>query len=624
MICPYCSIDIEPIELNGKTFCSNCGLAISAPTVTQNHETLDNHPLKTEVEDEPKPDATQNAWQPQRPITEESIKEILQDDQVTNPTIEENSTDETLDPVSPKTIESTDTAPAPTISEPITNQTPMDTDLENAPQDNLENSVDQNNDTKETPILMDILQGEPQADTADQPPIPENYATFDDSVKNIDQLGTAGILLDILSDEQEKKQTAATKEVLEAAEDLVEKIHISSDDNQIKGAAEFTPKDAIKLKVGVLDDSPVNPVTHPELEAGPEELDLPLPTEEETDKSSIEPEFETPQNTETINAESDIKTFEDLLNSKRSVNSYETNEIDDAQDTSHSQTIEEVDEPNVTLEDLPEAQESEAEIPQTSESSETETSALETPTDPQVIPEQIENNSTDEPEEKFELHEKPVAQILSAQKSEHLRDYFSNIVSFDHEKVKNTKKKKHKNSKSKSKSTSKFIFSNLITIFIIIFVVLAAFGGMYFVYSKNDKKVPEIPRDFTEQPKFEANEPKEIPYGYQKSKTSYDPDNSAYTVVYTFISDENRTLTFRQINSGNLEVDLKELINTKNGKFESKTIDEQNYTIFEDGTIYWARDNFVYAIDVQGETFKELIEKMAQSVNPTTTEPTES
>jgi hypothetical protein len=29
MVCPYCSTDIEPIELNGKVFCSNCGLTIA-------------------------------------------------------------------------------------------------------------------------------------------------------------------------------------------------------------------------------------------------------------------------------------------------------------------------------------------------------------------------------------------------------------------------------------------------------------------------------------------------------------------------------------------------------------------------------------------------------------------
>lgn len=29
MVCPYCSTDMEPIELNGKVFCSNCGLTIA-------------------------------------------------------------------------------------------------------------------------------------------------------------------------------------------------------------------------------------------------------------------------------------------------------------------------------------------------------------------------------------------------------------------------------------------------------------------------------------------------------------------------------------------------------------------------------------------------------------------
>lgn len=31
MVCPYCSTDMTPIELNGKVFCSNCGLTIAAP-----------------------------------------------------------------------------------------------------------------------------------------------------------------------------------------------------------------------------------------------------------------------------------------------------------------------------------------------------------------------------------------------------------------------------------------------------------------------------------------------------------------------------------------------------------------------------------------------------------------
>lgn len=32
MVCPYCSANIEPIELNGKVFCSNCGLTIAGGT----------------------------------------------------------------------------------------------------------------------------------------------------------------------------------------------------------------------------------------------------------------------------------------------------------------------------------------------------------------------------------------------------------------------------------------------------------------------------------------------------------------------------------------------------------------------------------------------------------------
>lgn len=47
MVCPYCSTDMEPIELNGKVFCSNCGLTIAnnAPEPVAN--TI--NPTSTEV-----------------------------------------------------------------------------------------------------------------------------------------------------------------------------------------------------------------------------------------------------------------------------------------------------------------------------------------------------------------------------------------------------------------------------------------------------------------------------------------------------------------------------------------------------------------------------------------------
>ena len=46
MICPYCSTDMEPIELNGKVFCSNCGLTIANNGPTPSSNTISPDPDK--------------------------------------------------------------------------------------------------------------------------------------------------------------------------------------------------------------------------------------------------------------------------------------------------------------------------------------------------------------------------------------------------------------------------------------------------------------------------------------------------------------------------------------------------------------------------------------------------
>lgn len=507
MICPYCSEDIEPIELNGKTFCSNCGLGINNSSLSSASEVqkpAENIPIQEAVTPTPTP--------------------------ITIP--DEVKVESTEPPIVENTFEQEDQATLETT-------------------------------TQEGPILMDILSTPAETTPATPKPEPVN---FDSAVQNIENLGTAGILLDILSNEQSQKANEVNKKALEAAEELIDNINIQEDSTseKITGAESFIPKDGRKLQVNILDDSIVNPLTHPELVAAEPELDLPLPQADSLEDNKQD--LEEPASSENGSLTPDEPPL----------------------------PVENLPEPGTPAEETIESEEitGENEYYEKSEVKAKETVVI--------------NHKENLIKELMGIETTPSTNI----KSQHLKDYFSQIIKTE-EPPKKTKKKAKK--KKKSKKEKKNL---LIPITTLLFATLVlVFLGYYYFKSANllpTTITPSSTQNMNET--FETKEPKEIPYGYQKNEASFDQESLTYTVNYQFINDNNRALIFKQIKTDDTETELKKQINQITGSFEVKNIEDVAYTVFGNGTMLWQNENFVYIIEVKGDTFKDMVEKMASSL----------
>ncbi len=224
MVCPYCSTDMEPIELSGKVFCSNCGLTIKnnqpaqVNTVSQSFQ---------KVEDV----ATERPEELQFPVVPE-IADALEHKTENSPDI--------LIPSSDDSVETASNVPAEPFN-PITQAAAEELGLETpAP------------DTENGSRIPDIsIPTEADFDSVETRGTSEgSFIELASPGNETDILNASNILLDILSEEPEKKPANTEKTT--------------------------GPR---KLKVDVLKDKPQNPIENPELE----------PAEKDTPSDEIDP-----------------------------------------------------------------------------------------------------------------------------------------------------------------------------------------------------------------------------------------------------------------------------------------------------------------------------------------------
>ena len=131
MICPYCSIDMEPIDLSGKVFCSNCGMTIGVSESSKEEEIPIISHLTTEVSEDdldvlgigPTP-ADKAAMIPSlsQEFTDNSV------DTSFSTSTNQNARPEEIQPIDTK-VDSLDTAEIVTPAQPSTANTPPATNI---------------------------------------------------------------------------------------------------------------------------------------------------------------------------------------------------------------------------------------------------------------------------------------------------------------------------------------------------------------------------------------------------------------------------------------------------------------------------------------------------------------
>jgi hypothetical protein len=244
MVCPYCSTDMEPIELNGKVFCSNCGLTIKSGQPTRPANTIMGQTEKVEDIATNVPEEVQFPVIPEENDAPEQL--AVKVPEVSTPDIAEEV------PITQANLPAEPTEPF----NPITQEAEEDLGLTPPPE--LESKIPDIGIPSET----DFENIKP----TDQEPT-KSYLELANPGNELDALGASGILLDILAEEPKDKEVKASKE----------------------------PR---KLKVDVLKDKPENPIQNPELESVPatEELAEPEITSSKinkgTDADPIDPKTE--------------------------------------------------------------------------------------------------------------------------------------------------------------------------------------------------------------------------------------------------------------------------------------------------------------------------------------------
>lgn len=619
MICPYCSTEIEPLDLAGKLFCSNCGMTISnaqntAPSVEMHKISKNPDPTfsdqgatiqSTPIPEAPKQTISNLTNQINKTMVDDlglDVANELKPETVASVNKEAASVTTATQTLKPETT-------AQNVIEPVIPKLPSEPGFYTAPpvkkdmvpkeDEPKEPTIEAlaENETKPAPaaqpknigILMNILEPEkPISEITDsepaQPPMPEpeirvlnseadlkiKEDSLTQSVKNIDALGASGILLDILNDEAVQKERSDQSEALNAAQNLVDLV------KPIETPAEVTKPIASK--------APIMTQKKPKETPAKQEL----PDEESGDKSQ-----------DPVLTALDHQTLEPVGSKKLKVNILDgkpANPIERPEIVA----LDELDLPTpeeTKAEDLLNEAKQELAKDKVPEIEQEVIVAAEEPKNTEAV---STANDT-EPES-------PTTEQIS-QKQEHLKNYFSQIIS--DEKKKPTKKKGKK--KTKAKPSWK--------IFLTVLLVILAFaglggGGYYYYASYYNKKVTPAPNQ-NKNVVAEVNipKPKEIPYGYELTEPITKDDKlDIYTGVYSFTADRNRTLTYEVTKSADTKAELTSFIKSHAGTYKTETDNQIEYTIYTDGTVAWIKDDFLYTITTAGDTFNEQVLKMAKSV----------
>jgi hypothetical protein len=502
LICPYCTTEIEPIELSGKIFCSNCGLSIG--TSQKEPEPLPKiTTLKNPVADVIPPavktsvSAAPNISEPaktEKPLaTEPTITQLVTpsstgiymakeepkpNDKIAQPvpvqkadsTVLINELPPTPAP-KPEIVEQIENAKVPNIEvkeaakkpQTIVEEKPEPKPIENH-QPKLEEKTQANNEEKiskaekKKKLLLDILNEDNRPiRTLTEDELRPKEDTFSADVKSIDTLGASGILLDILSDQSVADSNQKEKEALKAAGDIIDKVTPAKIEDEPSKTIEskdkpqhYVPKNGKKLKIDVLDDNPVNPIKHPEIEAAEAELDLPTP--EETQKETLAmTSTEESQDDQNISIENILKeetANEQPENETPFIKEVTVKEDEDIDEKLKQVFDEERKDEDIDLSDLPSVKEKAKEKGKKNQA-------------------HILNEMTSEEHQK--ISSKPKVG-LSAEKSAHLTNYFSHIIGGE---------ERHK---KKDKKKGKVPSSHLFLYFLLVILVFIAVGILLYFY----------------------------------------------------------------------------------------------------------------------------------------------
>ena len=283
MVCPYCSTDMEPIELSGKTFCSNCGLTIGAaspysPAATITPFSDTDKPTTTETVDTAEPTIP---MEPQTPIKDTTKGEfglpvnepgdlIISNESV--PEKEEAVVESTTNFQEPGKLTVSSDSEQPLATEVV--EAPSTTDLPATKEDNNEPeevpAAESADDILTPPISEEVPPFSQQVAVPDESEFEapaaktENSSqTNEEKIKEVDTLGASGILLDILSENYHATEAKNEINALNAAEEVLDEVE-SEDKKEPKHNKSAKAQPEVAL----------NPVENPELSSPLDELEI--------------------------------------------------------------------------------------------------------------------------------------------------------------------------------------------------------------------------------------------------------------------------------------------------------------------------------------------------------------
>ncbi len=610
MVCPYCSTDMEPIELGGKTFCSNCGLTVGAVTpkspiaeISQNNA---QPRLVQDVSATVKP-----PMNPSTPIKDEMKSDLglpineAGDLIIASPPNETESLAEQADePNQHKapvrlSISSSENEVLPEDGFFTPTTLPASDPVESPIEDDF---VAPNNDTSmladnEIPPLVQSLNIPDEADFDHTPETemststtPENTKSLGEKITEVDTLGASGILLDILNENYQADSRHEQVEVLEAAETLLDDIR---DPDPI--LADSRPD---KLDYGILEDLPQNPVEYPEIKSPLSELEIEAPEE----SAKIDTEYIESPSTEDESRNDLLKVDHDAFLYK----------------LPHELT--EMPNPHTAKETKKEIEEVEAEIETIIEPGVTQEDISSHNYDPDTIPSEDIAGRVEVEVAKPDAVTVPTPPVNTA-KQDLVTSFFKEKVEGPQKKSfwskKKTKVKKTKKPKVSAKSKGKPFKLWLILILVVPIALLLLLSG-FFAYYYFAKPAEQSARatESAQMTDFSSLTPAAVPTGFEMTSSNFDPAKKELNIGYAFVTDKSKTLTYKQKETAASETDLKSFVDSRSGAaYTSKEELGITFTEFSDGTLAWTNDRFLFTIEAVGFDYShDLLYKMAESL----------
>ncbi len=624
MVCPYCSTDMEPIELGGKTFCSNCGLTVGAAN-SQARVMINTDIARPTTPVTPVPtDRPTAPLLPQTPI-KDGMKSDLG--------LPVNEADDLI-------IAKVDQA-EPVVADIAEPQQPVKLSVGTGDDPALDQkgfytaAPAEAETTKETigvpeapKPIQDLEEIPPLGQTIDIPtendfeaPAEDVQSTrsLDEKVKEVDTLGASGILLDILNENYQAADREDEVKALEAAEELMDEIH-----------------DPVKAEVhaGVLLDKPANPIENPEIASPLDTIEIAAPEITEPTNSikpepevSDEPEPEdekevatTVSNEETEKSNTPDKPADELYTLPHELGSTAATHPDE----SSSAEIEAAEKKLATLED-PEVG------PEVTNSKDFDPDAV-APLAKEVVANYHPTVSATEPQTPADTKEDEPETPASGVKQEVIKSFFK-------DKIEGPKKRKKsgllnsifkKSPKSRKKAVQTPVPQKIrekgqkkkLSLWLLVGLAIA--GGLFVILTITFSLVyfykPSAQQSRTQQAaevsNFDSIIPATLPPGYEMSSSNYNEGKKKLTVKFTFVNDKDKSITYSQTQQKDSANALAEYIKSNDkATYVSREQDGVSFTELSTGALAWTKDDFLFTIEtVKYDFASDLLYKMALSL----------